>query len=188
MRRPISELVATAILAAGFIAAPVHAESSGENANESERKQESEEDEALPTGPIVDSIRFEGNDSLSGRKLRAHILTQATSWPRFWVTFPFHEDELAGDMDRIAALYRLEGYYQAKAEYSLTPDETNKAVAIKIHIEEGKPVRTERLRIRLAGGAHPATHARIDAKSWDCLLYTSPSPRDKRQSRMPSSA
>ena len=26
------------------------------------------------------------------------------------------------------------------------------------------------------------------AKSYSCLLYTSPSPRDKRQSRMPSSA
>ena len=26
------------------------------------------------------------------------------------------------------------------------------------------------------------------ARSQDCLLYTSPSPRDKRQSRMPSSA
>ena len=26
------------------------------------------------------------------------------------------------------------------------------------------------------------------AVPWDCLLYTSPSPRDKRQSRMPSSA
>ena len=26
------------------------------------------------------------------------------------------------------------------------------------------------------------------ARNWDCLLYTSPSPRDKRQSRMPSSA
>ena len=25
-------------------------------------------------------------------------------------------------------------------------------------------------------------------EDWDCLLYTSPSPRDKRQSRMPSSA
>ena len=25
-------------------------------------------------------------------------------------------------------------------------------------------------------------------KRWSCLLYTSPSPRDKRQSRMPSSA
>ena len=28
----------------------------------------------------------------------------------------------------------------------------------------------------------------IDALSQICLLYTSPSPRDKRQSRMPSSA
>ena len=27
-----------------------------------------------------------------------------------------------------------------------------------------------------------------DVASWSCLLYTSPSPRDKRQSRMPSSA
>ena len=27
-----------------------------------------------------------------------------------------------------------------------------------------------------------------DAKRYICLLYTSPSPRDKRQSRMPSSA
>ena len=29
---------------------------------------------------------------------------------------------------------------------------------------------------------------RFVQKPWDCLLYTSPSPRDKRQSRMPSSA
>ena len=29
---------------------------------------------------------------------------------------------------------------------------------------------------------------RIVAKNFPCLLYTSPSPRDKRQSRMPSSA
>ena len=28
----------------------------------------------------------------------------------------------------------------------------------------------------------------IEEVSYDCLLYTSPSPRDKRQSRMPSSA
>ena len=33
---------------------------------------------------------------------------------------------------------------------------------------------------------HPKIHGGILAKS--CLLYTSPSPRDKRQSRMPSSA
>ena len=29
---------------------------------------------------------------------------------------------------------------------------------------------------------------RLAAQCTDCLLYTSPSPRDKRQSRMPSSA
>ena len=29
---------------------------------------------------------------------------------------------------------------------------------------------------------------RAHLSRWDCLLYTSPSPRDKRQSRMPSSA
>ena len=31
-------------------------------------------------------------------------------------------------------------------------------------------------------------HFIIDNNYWNCLLYTSPSPRDKRQSRMPSSA
>ena len=37
--------------------------------------------------------------------------------------------------------------------------------------------------------ATPAAVEGIDALSYEvCLLYTSPSPRDKRQSRMPSSA
>ena len=31
-------------------------------------------------------------------------------------------------------------------------------------------------------------YARVKAATKSCLLYTSPSPRDKRQSRMPSSA
>ena len=33
-----------------------------------------------------------------------------------------------------------------------------------------------------------AEQAAAQSKTWYCLLYTSPSPRDKRQSRMPSSA
>ena len=32
------------------------------------------------------------------------------------------------------------------------------------------------------------THLNLDGNTNSCLLYTSPSPRDKRQSRMPSSA
>ena len=31
-------------------------------------------------------------------------------------------------------------------------------------------------------------HGKMMPDDWNCLLYTSPSPRDKRQSRMPSSA
>ena len=34
----------------------------------------------------------------------------------------------------------------------------------------------------------PALQRAWDRRAWACLLYTSPSPRDKRQSRMPSSA
>ena len=37
------------------------------------------------------------------------------------------------------------------------------------------------------GDAHKAAVA-LGLKAGTCLLYTSPSPRDKRQSRMPSSA
>ena len=40
------------------------------------------------------------------------------------------------------------------------------------------------LRLKEAGGAEEVVVASIGP----CLLYTSPSPRDKRQSRMPSSA
>ena len=36
---------------------------------------------------------------------------------------------------------------------------------------------------------YDSIHGKFNADlSYDCLLYTSPSPRDKRQSRMPSSA
>ena len=32
------------------------------------------------------------------------------------------------------------------------------------------------------------TYTSVNAKRWFCLLYTSPSPRDRQKSRMPSSA
>ena len=52
--------------------------------------------------------------------------------------------------------------------------------------------------VKRAPGAHKiATHLRRQGwdvevldfvQSWTCLLYTSPSPRDRQKSRMPSSA
>ena len=38
------------------------------------------------------------------------------------------------------------------------------------------------------GDTKRTIHAQVSVLDVDCLLYTSPSPRDKRQSRMPSSA
>ena len=40
----------------------------------------------------------------------------------------------------------------------------------------------------LATHGEIAEISKMDRKNYCCLLYTSPSPRDKRQSRMPSSA
>ena len=47
--------------------------------------------------------------------------------------------------------------------------------------EQVKPIDGETWRLELAGLVN-------DRQSWDCLLYTSPSPRDGLLSRMPSSA
>ena len=68
------------------------------------------------------------------------------------------------------------------------------------YVSQGLP--TEKLlnyyRSRAAGGAAAiiteplamTAHNRIPSRLrvWDCLLYTSPSPRDRTRSRMPSSA
>ena len=63
----------------------------------------------------------------------------------------------------------------------------------KIRVEPTKPHGTAR-ELSLAyspGVAYPCEEIAEnpdDAYKYTCLLYTSPSPRDKRQSRMPSSA
>ena len=46
----------------------------------------------------------------------------------------------------------------------------------------------DRFRGRVYGLCYRMLGQREDAEDATCLLYTSPSPRDKRQSRMPSSA
>ena len=42
--------------------------------------------------------------------------------------------------------------------------------------------------VALPSQASPAGDSLVINEAYTCLLYTSPSPRDKRQSRMPSSA
>ena len=51
-----------------------------------------------------------------------------------------------------------------------------------------KPHRAEQVRVKLAGRATEEVRKTVAASPWSCLLYTSPSPRDRTRSRMPSSA
>ena len=60
----------------------------------------------------------------------------------------------------------------------------NFITAQMLHLESQDPERDIWLYINSPGGSVTAGMAIYDT----CLLYTSPSPRDKRQSRMPSSA
>ena len=67
--------------------------------------------------------------------------------------------------------------------------------AIISHPDAGKTTLTEKLllyggAIQQAGAVKARGEQRKVTSDWMelCLLYTSPSPRDKRQSRMPSSA
>ena len=64
-----------------------------------------------------------------------------------------------------------------------------KLTTCKYGLSGGKVKCAEKARVKLVESAQINTGKdNKDSKSIACLLYTSPSPRDKRQSRMPSSA
>ena len=55
--------------------------------------------------------------------------------------------------------------------------------------KEGRiPLSTFRADIDYALVEAQTTYCKLGIKVWICLLYTSPSPRDRTRSRMPSSA
>ena len=82
------------------------------------------------------------------------------------------------------------------------PDPTHEAY--RAHIAELRPLLPEGLKRLAEGGGNLSLHdgsfiraskdpenvetVVVDIRCWDCLLYTSPSPRDRQKSRMPSSA
>ena len=66
----------------------------------------------------------------------------------------------------------------ASSEAAESPKRINKAIEL---LERGQP-------IYYTGGHGGYEEGRKLARTWACLLYTSPSPRDGLLSRMPSSA
>ena len=64
----------------------------------------------------------------------------------------------------------------------------NLVCAQLLHLESENPDKDISLYINSPGGNINSVFAIYDTMSYICLLYTSPSPRDQRGSRMPSSA
>jgi DNA-binding CsgD family transcriptional regulator len=69
----------------------------------------------------------------------------------------------------------------------LSQGKTNKQIAEELHLSENT-VKNHLYRIYKKMGVNSRTAAIIYYHSYSCLLYTSPSPRDRTRSRMPSSA
>ena len=61
----------------------------------------------------------------------------------------------------------------------------------KADLEQGYSFEGESITLgagMLGGAPITGCHVKIPLKTMNCLLYTSPSPRDRQKSRMPSSA
>lgn len=103
-----------------------------------------------PPPVTIRDLSWKGVDSLSEGLLEDHILTGVPPTWRFWKPDPpFSEALLERDLERIEALYRNHGYYDARASYQLDWNEALTRVSIEITVEEGLPVRTTELSIRL---------------------------------------
>ena len=69
-----------------------------------------------------------------------------------------------------------------------------KVITKNLGVVGGSTVRAKHIgkdigaRFKNIGGGELRAYTELLEESRNCLLYTSPSPRDKRQSRMPSSA
>ena len=72
-------------------------------------------------------------------------------------------------------------------------EEVKEEVVEEVHEEEKKKGPLGKLKDAILPDAEEqaaiiSTAVRITVLAWSCLLYTSPSPRDRQKSRMPSSA
>ena len=94
------------------------------------------------------------------------------------------EEQVSAKLTELASTVNMPGFRPGKVPMSVVKSRFGPQVqgeALKNALDEGARKAIEDNELRLA--SQPS----VDIKSY-CLLYTSPSPRDRTRSRMPSSA
>ena len=98
-------------------------------------------DPAGAGGPVVESIAWSGTQAVTPAQISPYLFTTARPWWKPWEERPpFDEGVLESDVQRISAVYRDHGYYQARATYTLAWNAAHDAVRVRITAVEGPPV------------------------------------------------
>ena len=158
--------------------------------------------------PIINRVILEGNKSLKTDKITDEIEAEPRSI--------FTRSNIQGDVQRIIELYRQSGRFGATIVPKVVQQPQNR-VDLIFEITEGPVTGVKRINVignsefsdsalrKEIATAESAWYKFFSSNDnydpgrlefdreqlrtfYTCLLYTSPSPRDKRQSRMPSSA
>ena len=104
----------------------------------------------LRTQPKITAFSLEGNENISDQYIFSRI--QSGLPPPFSLSRKPRFDELVfeTDLQRIEAIYRARGYYDAKVIEHKVLKLSDEEVSLWVNLEEGEPIKVEKLEIRFA--------------------------------------
>lgn len=101
------------------------------------------EEDPDPAGARVVKLEIEGAEAVDEEVLLEGILTAEPDW-RPWRSLPaFDPEDLEEDLERIEAIYRDHGYYDARAQSSVSWNDDHDRARVRIRVSEGDPIRLE---------------------------------------------
>lgn len=112
----------------------------------------------LTPRPEISEITFEGNHTLKTKKLRKELGIKPGT--------PFDRAKFIQGFIKLKEFYIKKSYFESNLTYSTNFDSENDEVSIKIHVDEGKPGKIAKVRVR---GIEKA-----DAKEIKGQLFTRP--------------
>ena len=106
----------------------------------------------------LDRLRITGARAVSKGGVRAAIETHPRPWYTPWRQRPpFDPVTFSADLDRVRRLYQSRGYYHARIDHDLIVPTEGNALVAAIQIDEGPPIRVQRVEVAFHGDGPPAT-------------------------------